>query len=37
MIDSGLVDMTRGGGIHDKKMSKGHLPRVAYHQVYKVL
>jgi len=23
-----------GGGTQDKKMSKGHLPRVVYHQVY---
>jgi len=25
-----------GGGTQDKKMSKGHLPRVVYHQVYNV-
>ena len=25
-----------GGGTHDKKMSKGHLPRVVHHQVYTV-
>ena len=24
-----------GGGTQDKKMSKGHLPRIAYHQIYK--
>ena len=25
-----------GGGAHEKKMSKDHLPRVVYHQVYNV-
>ena len=25
-----------GGGTQDKKMSKGRLPRVVYHQVYNV-
>jgi len=36
--DSGLdfqVDRLRvGWGTQDKKMSKGHLPRVVYHQTY---
>ena len=31
VIDSGLRDAT-----HDKTMSKGHRPRVVYHQVYNV-
>ena len=33
VIDPGLVG---GGGTQDKKMSKGHLPRVVYHQEYNV-
>ena len=48
LIDSGLVGWLKrislldhclvflGGGTQDKKMSKGHLPRVVYHQVYNV-
>ena len=28
------LDMVAGGGAQDKKMSKGHLPRVVSHQVY---
>ena len=31
VIDSGLVEVTQ-----DKKMSRCHLPRVVYHQVYNV-
>ena len=38
LIDSELsaVRFSYGGGTQDKKMSKGHLPRVVYHQVYNV-
>ena len=34
MIDSGLVGS--GEVTQDKKMSRFHLPRVVYHQVYKI-
>ena len=30
------VKVNYGGGTQDKEMSKGHLPRVVYHQVYNV-
>ena len=34
--DFGLVLVFLGGGTQDKNISKGHLPRVVYHQVYNV-
>jgi len=36
MIDPGHCLVFLEGGTHDKKMSKGHLPRVVYHQLYNV-
>ena len=35
LIDSGLVG-SLGGGTQDNKMSRCHLPRVVYHQVFNV-